>query len=205
LSGFAGNPVIERLKSKAGRSSGLTFHPGDSMTVSAVWYSGQFLTSLIRPSFPSFLVVAVARPRVSISPHSGAAPSGFSFDSFLGIFFVPIYAYKCTSCGHEQDVLQKMSDPRLTVCPECGQNTYAKQVTAAGFQLKGTGWYVTDFRNNGSSGASGSTSTSSHSHTHATHSAASDATAPVAKAAEPKTGGATATASPSAPSSSSAH
>lgn len=65
---------------------------------------------------------------------------------------MPIYAYKCNACGHEQDVLQKMSDPVLTVCPECGQSAYAKQVTAAGFQLKGSGWYVTDFRNNGSSG-----------------------------------------------------
>ncbi len=62
---------------------------------------------------------------------------------------MPIYAYKCTACGHAQDVLQKISDKTLTVCPECHQETYAKQVTAAGFQLKGSGWYVTDFRNNG--------------------------------------------------------
>ena len=59
---------------------------------------------------------------------------------------MPIYAYRCTACGHAQDVLQKMSDPVLTVCPSCGASTYAKQVTAAGFQLKGSGWYVTDFR-----------------------------------------------------------
>ena len=59
---------------------------------------------------------------------------------------MPIYAYRCTSCGHAQDVLQKMSDPVLTVCPACGAAAYAKQVTAAGFQLKGSGWYVTDFR-----------------------------------------------------------
>ena len=59
---------------------------------------------------------------------------------------MPIYAYRCTSCGHAQDVLQKMSDPVLTVCPACGVASYAKQVTAAGFQLKGSGWYVTDFR-----------------------------------------------------------
>ena len=59
---------------------------------------------------------------------------------------MPIYAYRCTHCGHAQDVLQKMSDPVLTVCPACGQSTYAKQLTAAGFQLKGSGWYVTDFR-----------------------------------------------------------
>ncbi|CAM4276323.1 FmdB family transcriptional regulator [Bordetella tumbae] len=65
---------------------------------------------------------------------------------------MPIYAYKCSACGHAQDVLQKMSDAPLSVCPECGQSTYTKQVTAAGFQLKGSGWYVTDFRNNGASG-----------------------------------------------------
>lgn len=77
---------------------------------------------------------------------------------------MPIYAYKCSACGHEQDVLQKMSDEPLTVCPECHQETYAKQVTAAGFQLKGTGWYVTDFRggnaSGGASAGSGSSSTS---------------------------------------------
>ena len=64
---------------------------------------------------------------------------------------MPIYAYKCESCGHRQDVLQKMSDPLLTVCPACGAAAYVKQVTAAGFQLKGSGWYVTDFRDGGSS------------------------------------------------------
>jgi putative FmdB family regulatory protein len=59
---------------------------------------------------------------------------------------MPIYAYRCSNCGHAQDVLQRMSDPVLSVCPACGQPTYVKQVTAAGFQLKGSGWYVTDFR-----------------------------------------------------------
>lgn len=59
---------------------------------------------------------------------------------------MPIYAYRCATCGHAQDVLQKISDPLLTVCPACGASTYVKQVTAAGFQLKGSGWYVTDFR-----------------------------------------------------------
>ena len=59
---------------------------------------------------------------------------------------MPIYAYRCAACGHAQDVLQKMSDPVLTVCPACGAASYAKQLTAAGFQLKGSGWYVTDFR-----------------------------------------------------------
>jgi putative FmdB family regulatory protein len=62
---------------------------------------------------------------------------------------MPIYAYKCSSCGHAQDVLQKISDDPLTVCTACGAATFGKQLTAAGFQLKGSGWYVTDFRNNG--------------------------------------------------------
>jgi putative FmdB family regulatory protein len=82
---------------------------------------------------------------------------------------MPIYAYRCESCGFGKDVLQKMSDPQLTQCPECGKDSFRKQVTAAGFQLKGSGWYVTDFRggnggtsapakpdaNGGSNGASG--------------------------------------------------
>jgi putative FmdB family regulatory protein len=59
---------------------------------------------------------------------------------------MPIYAYRCATCGNAKDVLQKMSDPLLTVCPFCGAPTFEKQVTAAGFQLKGSGWYVTDFR-----------------------------------------------------------
>lgn len=59
---------------------------------------------------------------------------------------MPIYAYKCESCGHAKDVLQKMSDDPLSVCPACGQASFKKQLTSAGFQLKGAGWYVTDFR-----------------------------------------------------------
>jgi putative FmdB family regulatory protein len=62
---------------------------------------------------------------------------------------MPIYAYRCDACGHAKDVLQKMSDPLLTVCPACGAAAFSKQVTAAGFQLKGSGWYVTDFRDGG--------------------------------------------------------
>jgi putative FmdB family regulatory protein len=67
---------------------------------------------------------------------------------------MPIYAYKCGACGFAKDVLQKISDAPLTVCPECGASAYSKQVTAAGFQLKGSGWYVTDFRNNGTGNGS---------------------------------------------------
>jgi putative FmdB family regulatory protein len=59
---------------------------------------------------------------------------------------MPIYAYRCATCGHAQDVLRKISDPPLDTCPACGAATFVKQVTAAGFQLKGSGWYVTDFR-----------------------------------------------------------
>lgn len=66
---------------------------------------------------------------------------------------MPIYAYRCEACGHAKDVLQKMSDPALTTCPHCGAEAFKKQLTAAGFQLKGSGWYVTDFR-----GGSGGTS-----------------------------------------------
>ena len=60
---------------------------------------------------------------------------------------MPIYAYACDSCGLKQDVMQKISDTPLTTCPECGKQTFSKQLTAAGFQLKGNGYYATDFKN----------------------------------------------------------
>jgi putative FmdB family regulatory protein len=69
---------------------------------------------------------------------------------------MPIYAYKCESCGHAKDVLQKISDAPLSECPACGKPTFSKQLTAAGFQLKGSGWYATDFR--GSTSGAGGTS-----------------------------------------------
>lgn len=62
---------------------------------------------------------------------------------------MPIYAYRCSHCGHEADVLQKMSDPVLTTCPACKAESYSKQLTAPGFQLKGSGWYATDFKGGG--------------------------------------------------------
>lgn len=68
---------------------------------------------------------------------------------------MPIYAYCCEECGFAKDVLQKISDEPLSVCPTCGKSSFKKQVTAAGFQLKGSGWYVTDFR--GGSGGAAST------------------------------------------------
>lgn len=68
---------------------------------------------------------------------------------------MPIYAYKCESCGLAKDVLQKISDPVLTDCPACGKATFKKQLTAAGFQLKGSGWYETDFKGGGCAASSG--------------------------------------------------
>ncbi|WP_197338362.1 FmdB family zinc ribbon protein [Ralstonia solanacearum] len=90
---------------------------------------------------------------------------------------MPIYAYQCDACGHAKDVLQKMSDAPLTDCPACGASAFKKQLTAAGFQLKGSGWYVTDFR--GGSGGTSASSTAAK-----TDSAASAAsTAPAASTA----------------------
>lgn len=62
---------------------------------------------------------------------------------------MPIYEYACGSCGFEHEYLQKVSAPLLTVCPQCGKATFNKLVSAAGFQLKGSGWYVTDFKDKG--------------------------------------------------------
>ncbi|WP_297324095.1 FmdB family zinc ribbon protein [Nitrosomonas sp.] len=61
---------------------------------------------------------------------------------------MPIYEYLCNSCGAEKEHLQKISDAPITVCPVCGSSNYTKLISAAGFQLKGSGWYVTDFKNN---------------------------------------------------------
>lgn len=73
---------------------------------------------------------------------------------------MPIYEYRCDDCGHQQEVLQRMSDAPLTDCPECGKASMQKMVTAAGFQLKGNGWYATDFRNSGSKAKPADTSSS---------------------------------------------
>jgi putative FmdB family regulatory protein len=106
---------------------------------------------------------------------------------------MPIYAYKCSACGFAKDVLQKMSDPLLTDCPSCLQATFSKQVTAAGFQLKGSGWYVTDFRDGGSAtAATAATATT----------AASPAATPVSTGDAPAAAPATATPAPAASSAS---
>jgi putative FmdB family regulatory protein len=62
---------------------------------------------------------------------------------------MPLYEYKCSSCGQQQEFLQKLSDPPIVVCPACGKETFSKMLTAAGFQLKGSGWYATDFKGGG--------------------------------------------------------
>ncbi len=69
---------------------------------------------------------------------------------------MPIYEYRCEQCSHQEEHLQKVSEPPLTTCPSCGKESYKKLLSAAGFQLKGSGWYVTDFRNSskGSAGTS---------------------------------------------------
>ncbi|AKQ53492.1 FmdB family zinc ribbon protein [Bordetella hinzii] len=99
---------------------------------------------------------------------------------------MPIYAYKCSSCGYAKDVLQKISDAPLTDCPECGKSSFAKQVTAAGFQLKGSGWYVTDFRNN-SSGNSATGKAAPSESSSAGGESASSASAPASAPAAPAT------------------
>ncbi len=98
---------------------------------------------------------------------------------------MPIYAYRCEECGFAKDALQKVSDAPLTDCPSCGKSTFKKQLTAAGFQLKGTGWYVTDFRGNGSAtGApAAGTSAPAPSVTASESAAATPAAAPAAPAA----------------------
>jgi putative FmdB family regulatory protein len=63
---------------------------------------------------------------------------------------MPIYEYRCNACGHKLDSLQRLSDAPLVTCPACGKDALAKQLSAAGFQLKGSGWYATDFKNSGS-------------------------------------------------------
>ncbi|RJF99918.1 FmdB family zinc ribbon protein [Noviherbaspirillum saxi] len=94
---------------------------------------------------------------------------------------MPIYAYRCESCGFNKDVLQKISDAPLSDCPTCGKSTFKKQLTAAGFQLKGTGWYVTDFRNgSGGTSAPASNATAAADKPAATSNSDSSAAAPAA-------------------------
>ncbi|MFN4901356.1 MAG: FmdB family zinc ribbon protein [Betaproteobacteria bacterium] len=111
---------------------------------------------------------------------------------------MPIYPYRCENCGFQKDALQKLSDAPLRDCPECGQPHLVKQLTAAGFALKGTGWYVTDFRDSGKKSApsdaakpaaaaeaSGTPSAPSAAESTSTSSAAASASAPTSTATAP--------------------
>ena len=102
--------------------------------------------------------VAIAMRREQPSCFRGDSPphalesrrKRFRYNDFLRLgTIMPIYEYRCASCGFEDEFLQKVSDPLLTECPECGKPTFEKLVSAAGFQLKGSGWYVTDFKDKG--------------------------------------------------------
>lgn len=114
---------------------------------------------------------------------------------------MPIYAYKCSACGFAKDVLQKMSDAPLTVCPSCQAQCFTKQVTAAGFHLKGTGWYVTDFKDSGKPPAAlGAKAAEAESKPAAT---TTDTTSTTDKSVKPPSSADAATSSPSASSASS--
>jgi putative FmdB family regulatory protein len=105
---------------------------------------------------------------------------------------MPIYEYRCDSCGFQKEYIQRMSDALLTDCPECKKATFNKMVTAAGFQLKGGGWYVTDFKGGGNSAAGAS----KKSEEKQSDSTGKSETADAAKSEKPK---AEATTAPSAP------
>ena|SRR6267142_10447 len=98
---------------------------------------------------------------------------------------MPIYEYRCASCGHQQEFLQKVSDAPLAICTQCGKTAFSKMVTAAGFQLKGSGWYATDFKNSGAKPAAKTAEPSPKSGETST----SDAKPDAKPAAEPKGNG----------------
>lgn len=112
---------------------------------------------------------------------------------------MPIFAYRCDRCGFEKDVLQKRSDPPLTDCPACGEAAFSKKLTAPAFQLKGSGWYVTDFRDNGkkpaAGGDAGASTTPAPAAAPAPDASASSATATATAAATPAAAPATTAAS----------
>jgi len=114
---------------------------------------------------------------------------------------MPIYPYRCENCGFQKDALQKLSDAPLRDCPECGQPRLVKQLTAAGFALKGTGWYVTDFRDSGKKSAPSDPAKPAAAAAEASGGAGETTSATPAAAAEP-TSTSSATASASAPTSS---
>jgi putative FmdB family regulatory protein len=88
---------------------------------------------------------------------------------------VPIYEYRCEACGHQDEHLQKVSDAPLETCPSCGKPSYRKQLSAAGFQLKGSGWYATDFKSTGKKPAAGKAEAKSEAKTETTTETKSEA------------------------------
>lgn len=98
---------------------------------------------------------------------------------------MPIYAYRCEACGFAKDALQKISDAPLTDCPACGKSTFKKQITAAGFRLKGTGWYATDFRGGQSVPAEASNSASASAKSNESKSASDDGSTGASSASSP--------------------
>ena len=96
---------------------------------------------------------------------------------------MPIYEYRCDDCGFQKEYIQRMSDAPLTDCPKCGKSTFSKMVTAAGFQLKGSGWYATDFRGGGAKPADKKTDGASSSDAGSTASTDSTAAKPAEKSA----------------------
>ena len=88
---------------------------------------------------------------------------------------MPIYEYSCNSCGAEKEHLQKVSDAPIAACPVCGSSSYVKRISAAGFQLKGSGWYVTDFKNSKSKPADKAAATQDNTQTAAAPAAESSA------------------------------
>lgn len=110
---------------------------------------------------------------------------------------MPIYEYRCASCGFQEEYLRKASDPLLSSCPECGKETFQKMLTAAGFQLKGSGWYATDFKNNGAKPKKEKTESSNADASGADASKADASKTETAKSDAPKTEKAASTASAS--------
>lgn len=95
---------------------------------------------------------------------------------------MPIYEYRCDSCGFQKEFIQRMSDAPLTDCPQCGKPSFNKMVTAAGFQLKGSGWYATDFKGKSSSPVKASEKSADSAKKDETPKAAATTTTPAAGA-----------------------
>ncbi len=93
---------------------------------------------------------------------------------------MPIYEYQCQSCRHELEKLQKLSDAPLSLCPQCGKEELRRKISAAGFRLKGGGWYETDFKKTGKKNLAGDSGGSSESSSSSSASSSSGTSAPAA-------------------------